>query len=58
LSPANNPRLRAASSGRRLCRRDLVGGSASSRAYFFFASSTQAENACSLTTWTAIGMKA
>ena len=36
----------------------VVGGSASSRAYFFFASSTQAENACSLTTCTAIGMKA
>src|SRR5258708_32880028 len=33
-------------------------GGASSRANFFLASSTQAENACSLTTRTAIGMKA
>ena len=36
----------------------VVTGGASSRAYFFFASSTQAENACSLTARTAIGIKA
>ena len=36
----------------------LVGGTTPSRAYFFFASSSHAANACSLTTRTAIGMKA
>jgi hypothetical protein len=33
-------------------------GAVSSLAYFFLASSIQALNACSLTTWTSIGMKA
>ena len=58
---AQSCRTRAQFTGRqcRLRRRRHVGRRPrSSRANFFFASSTQAANACSLTTRTAIGMKA